>query len=348
VATVSLCGSDFQSPLDFFIYDSTSALIGSSLASASSCATFDVPVAADSTLYYGTVTGADGCSRNAALAPLHFANPSVTTLCIGGCNQDCGPYDASIQVCGSGFSGPSTFVLSDNNGNVLFTQTGVNADCYTFTAPVVADGTVFQGEVIGADGCTRGSALGQALTFVDPYATVECIDNCDFKCGAYNATIELCGYGFQGSMDFALWPSTAAVQTSADNCVTFVVLIDSTVLFRGTVTGSDGCGRSIAMAHELNFIPELHVTAGFAQDGCLSTGVITATATGGTEAYSYALSVNGLVADAWQSSNLLSYEGHLDGQCYAAVVNVVDVNGCSAASSALGISQCSTASVCDI
>jgi hypothetical protein len=171
---------------------------------------------------------------------------TVTATCKTGCNGAActGSYQASVEVCGDGFSNPKTFSLEDANGNQLgtpITSSIPSERCKTITFTVNQDNLVVFGKVTDAV-CTDGNeALAGTFRFANPVqVTLAPFQKTSCTGGGTFTASAVAGTGTPGfTFSFNNGPFTT------NNVFSYVPVLDDTCRTTTvTIKDSKGCTAS--------------------------------------------------------------------------------------------------------
>ncbi|MFN8712368.1 MAG: PKD domain-containing protein [Bacteroidota bacterium] len=214
--------------------------------------------------YTVLITDANNCTTTAIATVNNLGSPTVNITsftnvsCFNGNN-------ASATALGSGGTGPLSYIWT--NGDTTATSVNLNAGTFTVT-------------VTDQNNCTDTATV----TITQPTQVTAAQTVTNVSCfGGNNGTATMTGNGGTGAYTFAWTPSVTS--TSSGNSNTGTGLIAGTYLC--TVTDSNGCSATQTMV--ITEPPVLAATLASTNATCFNgcNGTLTATATGGTQGYTY-------------------------------------------------------------
>jgi len=240
--------------------------------------------------YTVTVTDANGCTDTESVS---ITEPTAVVASIGTpTNVSCnGGNDGSATASATGGTGTITYAWSGGGGSAA-TASGLTAGTYTVTAT-------------DANGCTDT----ESVTITQPTAVAVSISSTNSSCnGGANGTATASGSGGTGTITYAWSNGGTAAAISGLTAGTYTV----------TATDANGCTDSTSVTITE---PTLLVAAASVDDNVScnggNDGEATASAMGGTTAYTY----------AWSNAATTANITGLAAGTYS--VTVTDANGCT-------------------
>jgi hypothetical protein len=271
---------------------------------------------------------------------------SASLVCATTCDALCGGSLNLVASATGGTAGATnlyTFSLTDPNGTVVETRTGVTSP-QTFTVASVINGT-YTLTVTDSKGCTRTATRALTTTSIAKPVATAGTPNCDGLVN-YAVTGPVAGITYTwfevncatgAVIGSALGTGTTLAKTWPKGTTHCVIVVAS----NGT-TACDQASNPVSVT----IASQVVLTLGdFAQTNCTGAGTFTATATGGTGPYTFRWTIDDVVqAD---TDNVLSVTAILDGSCHKYQVAVTDSAGCAGDGARTKfITQCVTTTTC--